>query len=225
VHIDRRSSPAGACPLGAGLAIAKRLGAARKLGHTAVSTVNTEAEILLASIRQDHEQRMLAFFRHHEAEAAIEMVRGLDTAMLVSWFIPAAQRDAKGNEFTRNMLFGARATVGPLLSKLKGLRAVPWIPSHSDRASHVDRVLARSGEIAVLQRLMALERYGLATSRFRAHNHIELFVSRDHAEDEEREALRELLDSKQPLERDSEFDERHREVTRRIERYARIWRD
>jgi hypothetical protein len=166
---------------------------------------------------------MLAFFRHHEAEAVIEMVRGLDTAMLVSWFMPAAQRDAEGNEFRRNMLFGARATVGPLLSKLKGLRAVPWIASHSDRASHVDRVLARSGEIVVLQRLMALERYGLAITRLRAHNHIELFVSRDDAEEEEREALRELLYSQQP-ERDSEFDERHQEVTKRIERYARIWR-
>jgi hypothetical protein len=167
---------------------------------------------------------MLAFFRHHEAEAAIEMVRGLDTAMLVSWFMPAARRDAEGNEFRRNMLFGARATLGPLLSKLKGLRAVPWMASHSERASHVDRVLARSGEIVVLQRLVALERYGLATSTFKARNHIELFVSRDDAENEEREALRELLDSKQLRERDPEFEERHSEVTRRVERYVRIWR-
>jgi hypothetical protein len=126
------------------------------------------------------------FFRGAERLAIIEIVRSLDEAAFAFRVAPNAAELRIQDTFRNQLLLGAASALRPLLERIGGTDGgVPWGPSSPARRQLTDEHLAACGRFAIVERALALQRYGLATARFLSDDH--LLVNVENSEDDERE--------------------------------------
>lgn len=120
----------------------------------------TAAEQRISAILTDHQDRLLARWRGYEKILLFELARALDDAAF-GLMLPAAGEAA---ESRRTVLLGGAPAMRPLLERVRGVEGgVPWGPPNREFAAMADSHLYYCGRLANLLRLVALERYGLAT--------------------------------------------------------------
>lgn len=126
------------------------------------------------------------FFRGAERLAIIEIVRSLDEAAFAFHVAPNAAELLVQDTFRHELLLGAASALRPLLERIRGTGGgVPWGPSTAGGRQLAEEHLAACGRLAIVERTLALQRYGLATAKFLSDDH--LLVEVENSEDDEQE--------------------------------------
>lgn len=138
------------------------------------------AERHIAEIRAEYLEHTVAAWRGHERSILIEMVRGLDEAAFALTLAPNRAELIREDTARRYMILGSATAIRPFLAAVRDdPGGVPWVPTSHNLSSIADRHLRNCGELAALQRLAALERYGLAEAQFLSDDHLMLEVESD----------------------------------------------
>src|ERR1051326_2238477 len=121
-----------------------------------------EAEAMLAPRLAELEKRAREVWKGVERQAVIEIVRSADEAAFAIRFLSQGEADARTFQTT---LHGVAPALATFLPALKGSGpGLPFGPSNPATASWMNGMLLEFGKIAELQRIAALERYGLCKS-------------------------------------------------------------
>jgi hypothetical protein len=121
-----------------------------------------------------------------EREAVIEIVRSADIAAYLKRFLPQDHPARNSQRLILDGVAGALACFLP--SVVKGGRGLPFGPSTPELASWFTSMLKEFGKLAELQRIAALERYGLARSAWIDDGNMQIVIEPDLAESMDREA-------------------------------------
>jgi hypothetical protein len=147
-----------------------------------------EAESILQAKFAELQGRVRELWAGLEREAVIEIVRSADYAAFISSIMPA---DDPGRERLRLILDGVAPALATFLPKVvNGRAALPFGPATPGIVEWADSMLAEFGKIAELQRLAALERYGLSRSTLIDATTLRIEVQDDVAESMDRDAAR-----------------------------------
>jgi hypothetical protein len=153
------------------------------------STVSSATSRRVAEIRERHMARAGEFFRGAERLAIIEIVRSLDEAAFAFHVAPNAAELLVQDTFRHELLLGAASALRPLLERIRGTEGgVPWGPSTVARRQLADEHLAACGRLAIVERTLALLRYGLATAKFLSDDHLLVEVENSEEDEQERAA-------------------------------------
>lgn len=137
----------------------------------------------IAEIRGDYMTRIRTSWRGHERVLMLELVRALDQAAFAFKMAPNRNELLKHDEFRHAILRGAAFALRPLLESLgDDPNPVPWGPTTPNLSTIADQHLGNCGYLAGLERLVALERHGLAETTFTSEDH--LIVEVASADDE-----------------------------------------
>lgn len=147
------------------------------------------AERRITEIRAKYLERTILAWRGHEREFLVELVRGLDEAAFAFTMAPNRMRLLRQDAVRHYILLGAASALRPLLEVLQDdPGGVPWGPTSPERSALADQHLVNCGRLALLQRLAALERYGLAEAKFHTDDYLVLKPASDDDDIEERKA-------------------------------------
>ena len=117
---------------------------------------------MLAPRLAELEKRAREVWKGVERQAVIEIVRSADEAAFAIRFLSQGEADARTFQTT---LHGVAPALATFLPALKGSGpGLPFGPSNPATASWMNGMLLEFGKIAELQRIAALERYGLCKS-------------------------------------------------------------
>lgn len=146
------------------------------------------AEQAIADIRAAYAARAAAAWRGWEREFVIELVRGLDEAAFAFTMAPNHAQLMSRDVNRYYILAGAASGLRPFLQALHDDGdGVPWGPTSREKMAAADQYLMNSGRLAILQRVAALERYGLAEVNFTRDDHLVIGVAPDPEEEAETE--------------------------------------
>ncbi len=147
-----------------------------------------EAEPILLNKFAELQARVRELWSGVEREAVIEIVRAADYAAFINSIMPAGDQ---GKESLRLILDGVAPALSALLPRIVNAGAgLPFGPTTPEKAKLADGMLAEFGKIAELQRLAALERYGLSRSSLIDAATLRIEVQGDVAESMDRDAFR-----------------------------------
>jgi hypothetical protein len=183
------------------------------------------AEQIISSIRAEYLARTFAAWRGHERTFLIELVRGLDEAAFAFTMAPNRAQLVRKDAARHLILLGAASALKPLIEHVRDdPGGVPWGPTTSQLSSLADQHLINCGRLAVVQRLAAMERYGLVKATFRAEDHLILETVSDEDDVMEREAGAWLGDlARQRLSSiEARMAAMKGQVAARIDRYASV---
>lgn len=136
------------------------------------------AEQLISSIRATYLACTAAAWRGYERELLIELVRTLDECAFAFTVAPNRAQLRRQDEARHLMLLGAASALRPLIEMLHDdPGGVPWGPAIPQLRALADQHLINCGHLAVIQRLTAMERYGLAKASFPSENRLVLEVN------------------------------------------------
>lgn len=155
-----------------------------------------------------------------ERELLVSLVRGLDVA---AFNLKVA---AKSNDPDAGVrLHGAATALRPLLEVVRGMPGpLPWSPTDPRHTFAIDNHLRACGWFSIAIRWAAMERYGMATTRFDGDERIVIDVVSDVEERAEREAAHDAND-RSSLALQAQFPNLQgelREVRRRLTRYGKV---
>lgn len=138
------------------------------------------AERHIAEIRAEYLARTVETWRGYEHVSLIEIVRGLDAAAFALTMAPNRTQLIREDVARHYIILGAASAIRPFLEAVRDdPGGVPWGPTSHRISLIVDQHLRNCGELAAVQRLAALERYGLAEAKFLAADHLVLEVESD----------------------------------------------
>lgn len=127
----------------------------------------TKAEQLIYEIRAAYLSRTLASWGGLEGLFLLELIRGLDEAAFAFTMAPNRAQLVRQDSNRHLILLGGASALRPFIETLQasneGLR---WAPTPPEFSALADQHLMNCGRLSMLLRLAALERYGLAESRF-----------------------------------------------------------
>lgn len=147
------------------------------------------AEQLVAEIRSKYLTRVFTRWRGYERQFVIELVRGLDEAAFAFTMAPNRAQLLDEDIARHHMCLGAASALRPFLEVLRDdPGGVPWGSTSLKLGAVADQHLINCGQFAVVQRLAALERYGLAQATFRTEDHLVLEVTSGEEDAAERAA-------------------------------------
>jgi hypothetical protein len=127
----------------------------------------TDAEIAILEKIASLQQLETHKWRGLEQMAVIELVRGLDFAAVSEMLHPAAKAGGYSANKQTFIPFGALTALRPFLERVGKMSGdLPWGRTPASVARDVDDYLVTCGQLALLLRLAALERYGLASTSF-----------------------------------------------------------
>ena len=124
--------------------------------------------------------RVLDVWQGHEREAVIEIVRAADEAAFATRFFPEDDPNRKTRRIILSGVAGALATFLPAI-KHSG-PGLPFSPTNDSRMAWIDSMLIEFGKLAELQRIAAMERYGLARCEQTSPREIKIEVAAGIAE-------------------------------------------
>lgn len=138
------------------------------------------AERHIAKIRAEYLEHTVAAWSGYERVFLIELVRGLDEAAFALTLAPNRAELIQEDTARHYMVLGSATAIRPFLAAIRNdPGGVPWVPTSHKLSSIADRHLRNCGELAAVQRLAALERYGLAEAQFCSDDHLILEVESD----------------------------------------------
>lgn len=138
------------------------------------------AERHIAKIRAEYLERTVAAWSGYERLFLIELVRGLDEVAFAFTMAPNRAELIREDIARHYMAFGSASAIRPFLEAVRDdPGGVPWGPTSNSLSSVADQYLRNCGELLGLQRLAALERYGLAEARYLSDEHLVLEVESD----------------------------------------------
>jgi hypothetical protein len=144
------------------------------------------AEAVFRTKLAELQKRACEAWAGREREAVIEIVRSADLAAYLKRFLP--QDHPTGNS-QRLILDGVAPALACFLpSVAKGGRGLPFGPSMPEPASWITSMLREFGKLAELQRVAALECYGLSRSTWIDERTMQVVIEPDLAESMDREA-------------------------------------
>lgn len=147
------------------------------------------AEQVISAIRTAYLARTAAASTGYERQFLIELVRGLDEASFAFTMAPNSAQLVRRDAARHLILLGAASALRPLMEGLQDdPGGVPWGPTTPHFSSVADQHLINCGRLAVVQRLAAMERYGLAEATFLSDNHLVLEMASDDDDIAERKA-------------------------------------
>ncbi len=178
---------------------------------------NSRAEEVIAKLTQDLQLAAREKWRGRERDAVIEIVRTLDDIAFAFTMAPNRIELVEQDDVRHCMLRGAVVALRPFLESLRNdSRGVPWRPSNPHVTRAAEALLFKCGELAQLRRIVSMERYGVARTRFKNDRQLVVEVDADTPEASDRESLYSLVASRR---------KRHAEKTRRLAAMARDIRD
>jgi len=151
------------------------------------------AEVILESKTREIQKIALEYWKGYERVALTEVVRAADQAAYSVTFFPPEHLDWEREWYA---LFGVAPALGlflPLIHAERGT-GMPWMPSNEMLAGWMDSLLYELGRLASLQRLAALERYGISRCEVEADRKITMHVQSDDAEKNDVDAAHWLRD-------------------------------
>ncbi len=147
------------------------------------------AEQVVRDIRAAYLVRSSDAWRGQEREFLIELVRSLDEAAFAFRMAPNSAELVQHDLARHHILLGAATALRPFIDALRDDEGgVPWAPTSSERRELADQHLINCGQLAVIQRMTALERYGLARATFPADDRLILDVISDEEDVADRDA-------------------------------------
>ena len=148
-----------------------------------------KAERRIAELRAAYLARTAGAWRGHERVFLIELVRALDEAAFAFTMAPNRDQLVRDDDARHAILWGAASALRPFLEAVQNdSSGVPWAPTSPELSSLADRHLLDCGLLTNLQRLAALERYGLANASFLGDDHLILEVTSDGGERAEKKS-------------------------------------
>jgi hypothetical protein len=147
----------------------------------------TEAETLFDQKLAELQNHVRNLWAGREREAVIEIVRAADEAACIFRLGPVEAQ----TETRQLILKGAAPALATFLPLLRSSgRGLPFGPSTPTVAAIVDGMLHEFGKLAALQRVAALERYGLAECVLVGTGTMQIQIRSDGAEEMDRQAER-----------------------------------
>lgn len=186
----------------------------------------TEAEKLIFEIRETYINNQMRQWKGHEQKVLIELVRGLDEAAFAFTLAPNRRVLYFNDNARRFIVYGGATALRPLLEAVRDTSGgIPWSPTSPQMSSLADDYLINCGRFLFLQRLAAMERYGLAQTQFDGNKRL---IIRLKEEDREESETRKLIawngtEEGQELQQIEKRLISHKdEIIARIDKYARV---
>jgi hypothetical protein len=132
------------------------------------------------------QKRACVAWAGREREAIIEIVRSADLAAYLKRFLPQNHPSRNSQRLILDGVAGAIACFLP--STVKGGRGLPFGPSIPELEAWITSMLKDFGKLAELQRIAALERYGLSRSAWIDDRNMQIVIEPDLAESMDRDA-------------------------------------
>lgn len=173
-------------------------------------------------IQRAHDQ-MRGSWKGLECTMLIELVRSLDHIAFAFRLAPNRDELVRRDRARNYMLCGAAIALRPLLEVMADRAGgVPWGPTSDHLTKLADSYLHHCGCLAHLRRLVELEKYGLARTRFDGRKSLTIEVSTDTGEVVGRTSEAWLRTYLQSGDDADELLARKRQRRKRIDRYTRI---
>jgi hypothetical protein len=147
----------------------------------------TEAKIIAATTA--YARGAATAFRGVERKLLVEVVRSIDEVAFAFTMAPNRDELQVGDHNRNLMLVGAASAIEPLIRATEGTPGgVPWGASDPSWVAVADEHLINCGKLAIVGRLAALERYGLAETSYAADGTLVIEVASDAEDAEELDA-------------------------------------
>lgn len=179
----------------------------------------------IGEIKSEHLRLTALAWRGNERQLVIEIVRSLDEAAFAFTMAPNGGDLYRHDVARRLMIIGAASALRPFLEIIKNdSNWVNWGPSSSILQNSADNYLISCGRIAIVERAISFQKYGLATIHFQTNEHLIIEIEPDSVERTEKmtEAWLSIAEREKLAEEDQRLSAMKDRMATLIDRYVNI---